>query len=312
MLRSAILLAPLLPLLAGCAGGSAEDAGCVMREVARMPVLNAHGVPVVTVGLDGSPAAFVVDTGANVSTVSPTAAERYGIPVDWQRSVALNGVGGVTQAHPVRIDRLDLGTAAARRIELVEADDLGDWEVDGLPVAGLFGTDFLAGYDVDFDLPARRVSLYSEHACPARFGPPYDGTVYREEFDLTRSNGIVLPATLDGVRTRVQLDSGASATIVGLGVAHDAGASPRVLAGDRTVTSTGIDGNRLRTAIHQFDTLEIGPDRWRNPTVGVADIQSMNLLGADFLRSHRVWVSYRHHLLWVQPTGRVRLLSADP
>ncbi len=303
---------PVALFLAACASGPADNGRCAMAEAADMTVLNDHGVPIVKVGINGQPAAFVVDSGASASTVTPEAVDRFALPVDMSRSGRMTGVGGTVFVYPVNIERLDLGTAAARQITLMQAGSFGHATVDGLPVSGLFGADFLANYDVEFDLPAHHVSLYQEQACNGDFAQPWDGFAYREPFRLEEGNKITLPVKLDGAATSMVLDSGASGTIVDDDTATAAGVPPAARANDRKLFLHGIDDNRLPAAVHRFATLAIGPDTLNGPWIGISDILSPNLLGANFLRTHRVWVSYPHEVMWVQPVGHVQLVEPGP
>ena len=274
-----------------------------------MAVLNAHGSPIVKVGINGKPAAFVVDTGAGFSTVTPDAVDRFGLPVDQTRIGIVQGVTGSSFMYPATIDRLDLGTAATRQITLMEAGRFRHAAVGGLPLSGLFGSDFLAGYDVDFDLPAHRVSLFNEDHCNARFPQPWKGLAYRENFDLRDQNKIVLGAKLDGARLEMVLDSGAQGMLIDLDAAAAAGVTRATMRDDSRHEISGVDGHRLRTWVHRFGSIELGPDRIYSPWIEVGQIQSDNLLGASFFRNHRVWISYPHRVMWVQPIGPVRVVS---
>ncbi len=307
-------LAPMLPLLlfAACADAPADNSRCVMREVADMAVLNAHGSPIVKVGINGAPAAFIVDTGAGFSTVTAEAVERFRLPVDMNRTGLVQGVTGSAFMYPATIDRLDLGTAATRQITMMEAGSFHHAIVDGLPLSGLFGSDFLVNYDVEFDLPAHHVSLYNEQRCNGGFAQPWAGLAFREDFDLRDGNKIALDAKLDGARLRMVLDSGARGTLIDLHTAASAGATRAAMRDDPRHEISGVDGHRLRTWIHRFGSIELGPDRINNPWIEVGDIQSDNLLGASFFRNHRVWISYAHRVMWVQPVGPVRVVQPAP
>jgi hypothetical protein len=73
--------------------------------------------------------------------------------------------------------------------------------------------------------------------------------------------------------------------------------------------------------MHRFDMLTIGQEQVRNPLIGVANFQPATgelVLGLDYLRDHRVWVSYRTGQLFIQATqpgamaDREIGLSRDP
>ena len=303
--RSLGMLA-VLAMLAGC--GSGGGGHCVMREAADLPVLNDRFQPIVRARVNDRPVAFIVDTGAGLSLVTPRAVGMLSLPVEYDHRILLTGIGGSVLGNLVEIRRLDLGHGVARNVEFVQAGAFGG-TIDGLPVVGLFGADFLANYDVEFDLPAHHVGLYREQDCDARFAPPWQGNAYTLPFDLERDTQVKVPIRLDGAPLVVQLDSGAGGTILTLDDARSAGATPQALRDDRVVTTQGIDENRVKASIHRFAALDIGPEHDSPVRIAVGDVTA-SLLGASFLRTHRVWISYPHQLLWVQPV-RARWV-ADP
>ncbi|MGI4746475.1 MAG: retroviral-like aspartic protease family protein [Janthinobacterium lividum] len=287
----------LLPLFAwGCAGSEDGPGGCVMREVAELPVLNEIGAPIVKAGINGTPVAFIVDSGARVSIIGRTSADALRLPVSFENHHIIIGIGGATFAPDATIGRLSLGEGAARNITFITAGEFGQ-TFGGLPVVGLFGGDFLANYDVEFDLPAHRIGLYTEQHCGAHFRPWADA-FYEQKFDLNNETEIDLDASLDGHTITLQLDSGAQRTVLDLDTGATGGARSTNMADDPKSRLIGVDGNPVFGHTHRFDTLSIGPERFASIRLNVADVPK-SLLGADFLRSHRVWVSYRHEMLYI-------------
>ena len=67
------------------------------------------------------------------------------------------------------------------------------------------------------------------------------------------------------------------------------------LARDRPMTTRGAASEQLSAHLHRFSKLEIGGEIVRNPEVIVADVRLSDadlVLGIDFLRSRRIWLSY--------------------
>lgn len=275
-----------------------------------MAVLTGSGVPIVNVGINGVPSAFVVDSGAFTSFVTSDTTRRLGLPVDHSRGAIIMSIGGAAFAPLVEIKKMSLGTAVARDVTLLEAGSFPRVTFGGRPLSGMFGGDFLANYDVEFDLPAHHVSLYTEKACNADFPQPWDDAAYREGFRLERRNAVMLDAWLDGRPARLQFDSGAALTTVRVDTAIAAGVTPAAVRADRTFAARGVDGRLLATRLHLFHSFELGPERISDPWIAIANMRTHGVLGADFLQTHRVWISYPHHLLWVQPIGHVHL--AEP
>lgn len=292
----------LLPLLAaGCAAPQDGQSGCVMREVAELPVLNETGIPIVKAGINGTPVAFIVDSGARMSIIGRSSADALRLPVSFENHHIIIGIGGATFAPDATVGRLSLGEGVARNITFITAGEFGQ-QVGGLPVVGLFGGDFLANYDVEFDLPAHRIGLYSEQHCGAHFRPWADA-FYEQKFDLNNATEIDLDASLDGRTITLQLDSGAQRTVLNLAAGAIGGARSGNMADDPKSRLVGVDGNPVFGHAHRFDTLAIGPERFKSIRLNVADLPK-SLLGADFLRSHRTWVSYPHEMLYIHSVAR--------
>ncbi len=292
-----MLLAALLPV-AACADQPAP-AGCVMHELAVLPVLNERRQPIIRAAVDGVPVAFIVDTGARVSTIFEDAAVTLNLPASFENRHVLVGTGGAVFARDATVDILRLDHMVARNVQFVTA---GRWHgrIDGLPLAGLFGGDFLAGYDVALDLPAHRVSLYREQGCGDNLRPWPEGVMYRIPFQLENDTQIDLPIAIDGHAVPAVLDSGAGRTVLDRTAGRSGGATDASMATDPATIGTGIDGNRNPMRLHRFDSLQVGPERFAPAVLEVGDT-GVTLLGADYLRSHRVWISYPHQVLYVQP-----------
>ena len=73
--------------------------------------------------VNGAPIHFMVDTGATAVALSREDAQRAGLQLGPERSVA-RGVGGLVEVIPVTIDRITLGGLEARHVRAAVVDDL--------------------------------------------------------------------------------------------------------------------------------------------------------------------------------------------
>ncbi|WP_051626052.1 retropepsin-like aspartic protease family protein [Kozakia baliensis] len=143
----------------------ADDGTCKIASVGDLQVLNSRGSPIVKASVNGHPVAFIVDSGAQFSSIWPNQVDKLGL-VSQFRQVRMRGVGGETMGDIVIADKLGLGSATASDVPFIAVGNLFDGHaIDGLPVVGLFGADFLSSYDVIFDLPEHRINLYDIHGC---------------------------------------------------------------------------------------------------------------------------------------------------
>ena len=73
--------------------------------------------------VNGTTIRFLIDTGASVVVLSRDDAQRAGIQLPAERSMAM-GVGGPIQVIPVTLDRVALGGIEARGVQAAVAEEL--------------------------------------------------------------------------------------------------------------------------------------------------------------------------------------------
>jgi len=113
----------------------------------------------VSVQVNGSPyhALFLLDTGANLTVLSPLYAGRLGIVVpDNARKKSIRAVGGAALSIPLmKVARLAVGDAA------VENMDVGVYDAfpQSRTIDGILGADFLNRFNVTLDRTNNRLRL---------------------------------------------------------------------------------------------------------------------------------------------------------
>lgn len=309
MLRSLRWLMLCVPVaLAACA----DDGTCTIASIGDLTVLNAHGSPIVAATVNDHPVAFIVDTGAQISSIWPQQVE----PLDLEssfRQVRMRGVGGETTATVVTARKLGLGRATASDVTFVAVGKLMNGRrIGDRPIVGLLGADFLSSYDVVFDLPNHRVNLYDIHGCKGVI-PRWTGGYYKvpTDFDRRDETKIIVRVKLNGHPMDAILDSGAQRTLIAADDARDAGVRTADLVHDRKGVGYGIDDEKSDRFLHRFDSLELGPFRFNNPSLSVGETNH-SLLGAEFLRLHRVWIPRSRDRIFVQPVGAFREVGTPP
>jgi aspartyl protease family protein len=73
--------------------------------------------------VNGTTIRFLVDTGASVVVLRREDAQRAGLQMPSERSVAM-GVGGPVEVTPVVLDRVAIGGIEARQVQAAVAEDL--------------------------------------------------------------------------------------------------------------------------------------------------------------------------------------------
>lgn len=169
-------LAPLLLLaLAGCRdivapradyrptdAGTVDHALCLLGFTAAPMRSLVTGHHLIEARLNGRPATFIVDTGANISVVHAPLASRYGLTEGTGVASVAVGLGGGMKARQLRLETLALGDVAIRQRRIMAADLSAMTGVLGklgaTEITGIIGQDVLAEHRAVIDV--RRPILY--------------------------------------------------------------------------------------------------------------------------------------------------------
>jgi predicted aspartyl protease len=252
---------------------------------------NVNGLPLVTVRADGASLKLILDTGAERTILTSGAVERVGgrsPQIEFRRS--LSGVGGSLPSREVEfksftIDGVELPWRRAMVATIATPSILST-------VDGVLGTDVLGRFDIDLDLPNHRMSLYEKGTCTPDWASPDTG------IGIGRSavNGhMFFPVRLDNRGITATIDTGAQRTTLSVATVRSMGITDAVLARDPPIQTKGFGAARLSSRIHRFDSLAVGNVRVSNPEIVVTELRLRGIdliLGMDFLRSRRLWLSY--------------------
>jgi predicted aspartyl protease len=266
--------------LLSSAGASAE-AACVPKRLASLPADFRANQIRLSVGVDGVPVPFLLDTGADTSTVSLALAKRLGLVM---RGVPghLVGAGGETPGLIVMPREIVLGELT-RSFPTLSVMPAGD---DGTSTAGLLGMDLLAPLDVEIDPERDLVILFARSRCPEA-GISWPGTRLELPILVDAARKIETSVTLDGRSLRAVIDTGSAPTLMSAAVAHGLfGLAPLGAEVPNTTPIIGVSGRQFSTTLRRFDTLEIGPVTLPHPQIliyadssGYDLILGMNVLG---------------------------------
>jgi predicted aspartyl protease len=286
-----------LLLLARCGGAPAID--CNLTMIAQMPLRVEDHLLVVPVGINGKWVHLIVDSGAERTTLSETAAERLGLPHDLKHVSRSTGIGGTITTTDAPIDRLVIGGVhfPVNRIAVGKLD----LTVRGLNADGLLGADILLAFDMDVDAPDHKLTLYRTRVCP-NAQPPWPQPAVEIAGVSARKDRLLLPFELDNVAGTAILDTGAQGNVLGQAMAHRMGLNDQAMTGDPTIRQHGVGPSETVSHLHKFSLLRIGPIAFESPKMavlqsdfGVGDA----LIGAPFLQGRRVWLSFQDRQVFV-------------
>ena len=110
---------------------------------------------------------------------------------------------------------------------------------------------------------------------------------------VTPEREALLSVRINGQTLVALLDTGSRATLLTEQAARRLGLHAPISAN----TSRGVDGERLPLGHVRVREMAVGEDVRRDVPVSIAPLQLGRgdmLLGLDYLRQRRVWISYRH------------------
>ncbi len=282
------------------------QAACRVDTVASVPVETIGNQPIVTLMLNGQPARFILDTGAERTVIAEPSAQRLGLARDTWVGTTMSGIGGI-QTRPDALPRSIVlaGVPLVRNTLAHDSSLVVTPELRGA-ADGLLGRDYLSRYDLDIDLPHRRIGLETVQGCSGRFLPWQGGYVALAPL-LPLRNGIVLPVTLDGHALRALLDSGASSSLLAAPGMFKLGLGVAQTQGDASQAVNGVGPHTVIMRRHRFRELVVAGPPQQQPEIWVAPahltpIVDM-LLGMDWLVTQHVWVSYASGQVFVQVPG---------
>lgn len=299
----------------------ADAIACTMVKIAELPVRMERGHLVVDASIDGKKIGAMVDTGASLTLILRPATERLGLERRETRGYQAFGVGGPTKVESALIDEFRIGNASRKSWRMFVA---GEREMGG-DIAVILGEDFFAQTDVEFDLAHNVIRLFKPRDCEGVSLAYWSADEPREAaldaiYDFQPQ--ILLTVQVNGQPVKAMLDSGASSSILTLADAARAGVTPGSTGVVAIPRGTGLGTKSIETWVGPFDTVIIGNEIIRHAHIRFGDLykdmtytsigsrlaqnvepEQPMLLGADFLRAHRVLVSHSQRKMYFTHLG---------
>jgi predicted aspartyl protease len=316
-------------LAALCLAGAARADDCKHLAGVTMVdmVLGPSGRPEIPVSIGGQARALILDTGASYTSLTPAAVTDLGLARSHTNQGVRDLLGNVSEEVALMPTFL-LGRMKGENIKAFILPDENGSQYDpnshahrGLEreTSGVFGSDFLRGYDVDLDFASQKLRLFSSDHCPHQvvFWHPQNLAIVPMKID---SDGdITFTMTLDGEEVEALLDTGSNITVLNgtlakrlFGLQADPAAKPSLLNG-QAVTDVFT---------HQFKTLEVDGLTISNPRIVIArDLATEKegieeqwywrthgmehpyqlILGMSELSKLHIYIDYKEKTLYVSP-----------
>ncbi|MBV8916289.1 MAG: aspartyl protease family protein [Acetobacteraceae bacterium] len=263
-------------------------AGCRLERRADAPLRLVEDFPIVVASVGSTPVCFLLDTGAQGHLILPEAAEALRLP-QLPGTVPVIGTGGAREAPLVVLAGVRLGAAGLPALPTPVAELPLVPQVTPM-LAGLLGAPLLATYDFDLDVASGRIELYDAGAC-GMATPVLGPQIAVVPLTVTPASEALLSVRVNGQRIVALLDTGSRATLL----TQEAGRRLGLKAPTSANTARGVDGERLPLEHVRVRELAVGDDVRRDVPVSLAPLQlgaAEMLLGLDYLRQRRVWISY--------------------
>jgi predicted aspartyl protease len=298
----------LLRLTLIAVGNYAIADTCHIEKHATLPITFDGSIPTVPVTINGHQMNFEIDTGSQYTLVSPDLAQQLTLPLIEHSNVNIHGSDGDHKARAATIRSLGFGRDEFRGkivIVLPVAQPVPSKQSDlktVVPIAGLIGADMLYHYEIEYDPPAHTFTLYFAHNCN-HAPPPWHGGYESLPVVLTKERQFLMPVTLNNRELHATFDTGANNTLLALISAKGLGVTDEILARERESHVTGAAGAVRPSRLHRFDSFRIGYGVFDHPRIWVLDFHIPGvdmLLGEDYMRSRRFWLSYSMQMLYVQ------------
>lgn len=277
---------------------------CEPKLLDTLALLPVNGEYLVETRINQYLVKLILDTGSQGTIVTQALADKLDLPIDHRRSTRMIAVSGRgDSAHNAIISDFQIGHLPSRRLSAtVDSANLGM-----VPAfEGILGADILFNTDIAFDFPNRTVGFYDTAGC-ARSGPPAGERYLAVAAKRSEHTGrFLIPVQINGHSLWGILDTGATGTAISRGAALSAGIPESALDGGHVLASTDAFGKRTSNRKITFASVAIGPERFHNVAMPVADASFREgdlLIGQDYLRSRKVWLSPDTGRMFVMPSA---------
>ena len=263
------------------------------QPMATVPFLWTPGQIEVAVLVNGTPATFLLDTGAEYSVVSSRLAGRLGLPLEKR--------GARDFAGDVELVLKDV-VLPHQRVMVMPFDG---YYARGRTIDGLVGYDFFARFVVEIDFKGGNLVVWE----PAGFAPPKEAVSVPIEF---AGRLPVMPSvlTLDGgaiLQARLMVDTGASQAVLlryPFAKSHDLldlkgeqSTAPSLASGTRSLMAVPVQ----QIAFAKWTFARPNVRAFAEPIGSAAATDSDGLIGNDLLARFTLFVDYSRKRLLLQP-----------
>ncbi|VXC52334.1 aspartyl protease family protein [Massilia sp. 9I] len=253
--------------------------------------------------IDGSPASLLVNLGADLTALTHTGTSRRDLTL-WSTGASARGVGGYSRLYSAKLKEFVAGPTRSTRLTMPVIGDFGS------PPSydAMVGAPFLLQADLEFDLANKKLNFFRPTNCRDTFLAYWDPAAVEVPFETSWSDSPNPRFTvrLNGKKFRAMIGSGSGVSAITRSAAEEIGLKLDGPGVERLNDITGVGDDRVARFAVVVDKLEIANETITNARIGVLDTGNLGadvILGADFLRSHRVLFAMSQQKLYISCTG---------
>lgn len=304
--RCARILSLAVLLCGAPASSLAQAAGaCQYQLLTTLPVrYTGPGLSLTIEGqINGTAADMLVDTGADFSMLTSAATSRRALQLNASDGL-LEGIGGQSKVYTAWIKEFRAGPTVTRNERLGVLNEFG-----GTPsYDAILGAPFLLQTDLEISLATKEIRFFRPVDCKGASLAYWsqDPIVVPFTASYWRSPNPEFKVLLNGKEVTAVIDTGADTTVITRTAAELAGIKLDAAGVERVADAVGIGKRSVPHWKVTLGTLEIGREKIHHAKVGVIDTEALDvdvLLGADFLRAHRVLFAMSQRKLYFTYVG---------
>jgi predicted aspartyl protease len=291
-------------LLAPVHAEEADPKRCRFVRIETVPIRYGTGLGITMDGrINGTAAELLVDTGSYATALTHTGTERRGINL-WSTGRSAIGVGGFSRIYSARVKEFVAGPTRSVNTSMQVIGDFGSPP----PFDAILGAPFLLQADLEFDLAQKKLGFFRALNCRDTHLAYWDPAAVEVPFvrGYSGSPNPNFTVLLNGKKFRAMIDSGASVSAMTRDTARAIGLKVDGGGIERLADISGIGDARVARWAAVVEKLEIGDETIKHARIGIIDANNIGvdvILGADFLRSHRVLFAMSQEKLYLSYNG---------
>jgi clan AA aspartic protease (TIGR02281 family) len=276
---------------------------CTITKRGELPIEEVGGRFVIAAKINHQPVMMLIDSGASHGALEPGLGEALMLSEQQNKTVNISGLGGKISTHPYVASLFEVGPVTQFNYDINLAN-IGTPETANNPKApvGLIGTDTLSRHDLEFDFPNKVLRFYDVSHCSGRF-IPWTGE-YQDVHAFTMGRHLfIIPVGINGNVVHALVDTGSRQTSLGQSTVNKAHLSDDQKTG-KTMQFYGSSGTTIAKQ-YKLDSFVVGRSKFSNVPVYVQPEsygQFDMLLGMDFMKWRKVWLSYKTEQVFMQFT----------